>query len=396
MTERLYYRDSSLLEFDATIVGRGGHEGKSYTVLDRSAFYPTSGGQLHDTGTLNGVAVVDVIEKGSGEVWHLSHEPVGRSGDTVRGSVDKKRRQEHRQMHTAQHILSQAFIRLYGYQTVSVHLGRKYAAVELDTKKLTSEEIYSAEKMAQEIIEANLPIEILFVKEDEADRLPLRKVPTRTGPLRVIRIGDFDWSACGGTHCNNSAEVGMLKTIGGERIRGHWLVKFLVGRQAYDDYHDRFKVTNQLSQQFTCHFNDLVEKVNKLTTEQNNMRKELARLHKELLPVWAERLAAQAQPYGDSHLVCQEMDICNDRSAGQLAELVAARVGGLAMLLVSKRLYLAVSSESGLDAGGLARRFCEATGLKGGGSSTLAQIGGAAKERMDHYTQVLGKLLSDG
>ncbi len=396
MTERLYYRDSSLLEFKAKVVEQGEHEGKTYTVLDKSAFYPTSGGQFHDTGTLNGIAIFDVIETDAGQVWHISDKPVGKVGDTVRGVIDKDRRDRHRQMHTAQHILSQAFIRLYGYETVSVHLGREYAAVELDAKQMSPQQVASTEQMVQEVIGANSPVEILFVEGDEAASLPLRKVPVREGTIRVIRIGDFDWSACGGTHCNNTAEVVVLKITGVEKIRGRSLVKFLAGRQALDDYHNRFSVTSQLSKQFTCHVNDLVDKVSKLAADNSNMRKEVARLQKELMPVWAEELAAEAQTCGTYQLVCREMELSDDRHARQLAGLVAGRIEGVVLLLASERLLVAVSPESKLHAGHLAKQFCELTGLRGGGGDTLAQIGGAEKEKMADYKEVIGKLLRDG
>lgn len=396
MTERLYYCDSSLLKFEAMIVEQGEHEGKSYAVLDKSAFYPTSGGQLHDTGTLNGIAIIDVIETDTGQVWHISDKPVGKIGDTIRGVIDKDRRYMHRQMHTAQHILSQAFIRLYGYETVSVHLGREYAAVELDAKQVSLEQVASTEKMAQEVVAASYPVEILFIDSNEAVNLPLRKVPMRKGTIRVIRIGEFDWSACGGTHCNNTAEVVVLKITGVEKMRGRSLVKFLAGRQALDDYHNRFSVTSQLSQQFTCHVNNLVDKVSKLAADNDSMRKEIVRLQKELMPVWAEELAAEAQTCGACQLVCREIELSDDRYARQLAGLVAGRIEGVVLLLASGRLLVVVSPESKLHAGHLVKQFCELTGLRGGGSDALAQIGGAEKEKMAHYKEVIGKLLRDG
>ncbi len=395
MTERLYYRNSSLLEFEAMVVEQGEHEGKTYTVLDKSAFYPTSGGQLHDTGTLNGIAIFDVIETDTGQVWHISDKPIGPVGDAIHGIVDSGRRQMHRQMHTAQHILSQVFIRLYGYETVSVHLGQEYAAVELDTERVSQEQALSAEQMAQEVVEANYPIDIMFVERDEAANLPLRKMPTREGVIRVVRIGDFDCSACGGTHCDSTAEVAVLKIIGVEKMRGRSLVKFLAGKQAVDDYHNRFSVTSQLSQQFTCHVNDLVDKVDKLTADNSNMRKEIARLQKELMPVWADQLAAESEVSGKYELVCREVELSDDRNAQQLAILVAKRSGVVALLMTSERLLIAVPTGSKLDAGQLAKQFCELTGLRGGGSAALAQIGGAEKERMAYYKEVMERLLQD-
>lgn len=396
MTKRLYYNDASLLEFEAKIVDCGRHNNEYFTVLEKSAFYPTSGGQLHDAGTLNGVQVTDVIESDAHEVWHITGKPVGNVGDIVRGRVDKDRRQVHRQMHTAQHILSQAFVRLYGFETVSVHLGEEYAAVELDTPQVSSEQITRAEQMANQVVNANSPIEILFVESDQAASLPLRKIPSREGTIRVIKIGDFDWSACGGTHCNSTAEVVMCKLTGVEKMRGRSLVKFLAGKQAFDDYCNRFSITSELSRRFTCNVNDLNGRVEKLVAENESKRKEIARLQKELLPVWADKLAAEAKACGKYKLVCQAMDLSDDRSAAQLARLAAGRIEGIAVLLVSDRLLVAVAPESGLHAGQLAMRFSELTGLRGGGSAAFAQLGGAEEEKMPHYQEVIEKLLSDG
>jgi len=396
MTERLYYNDSSLLEFEAKIIDCGEHGTKLFTVLDRSAFYPTSGGQLFDMGVLNGVPVIDVIESDTDEVWHITDKPVGIVGDIARGKVDENRRQRHRQIHTAQHILSQAFVRLYDFETVSVHLGEEYAAVELDTPQVSQKQMEAAEQTANETIQANHLVEVLFVKNSEASNLPLRKVPSKKGALRIIKIGDFDWSACGGTHCNSTAEVGMLKIIGVEKMRGRPLVKFIAGKQAFEDYRNRFSVTDQLTREFTCHVNDLIGKISHLTAENNSMRKEMTQLQKELLPIWADKLAAEANACGKYKLVCQGMDLGDERSTGQLVKLIADRTEGIAALLVSSRLLIAVPTDSGLHAGQLAKQFCELTGLRGGGSAVFAQVGGAEKEKIAYYREIIGKLLSDG
>lgn len=169
MTERLYYGDPALLEFDATVVGQGQRGEMYFTLLDRSAFYPTSGGQLFDRGALNGIEIVETIEADDGEVRHLSNAPVGQTGDKVHGTVDRPRRQKNRQLHTAQHLISQVFIRLGDAETVSVHLGEEYGAVELNRVDITESELDQAERWTNELILDNLPVEIRVI--DASDLL---------------------------------------------------------------------------------------------------------------------------------------------------------------------------------------------------------------------------------
>ena len=395
MTERLYYRDPTVLEFDATVLSQTERDGKWHTVLDRSAFYPTSGGQSHDTGTLNGVRVDEVIESDDNRVVHISAQPVAAEGEKVHGVVDRGRRLRHRQLHTAQHILSQVFVRFCGYNTVSVHLGEEYGAVELDTGLIEQSQLVAAEQAAQEVIESGLPVDILFVDSAEAEHLPLRRPPRRRGTIRVIRIGDFDWSACGGTHCTNTSEVGLLKICAVDRIRGHSLVKFLAGRQAWNDYRIRFDVTSRLTRHFTCHVSHLPEKLEKLAVEVRGLQEKLAKLQLEALPRKVDEIVAQASNCGRFQLCIAQLDISDERVAVRLAARVAERIRGVAVMHVSGRLLLAVAEGSGLDAGELTRRFCKACGLKGGGGKTLGQIGGVSENLIPRCREIIAELLRD-
>ncbi|MFZ5980762.1 MAG: alanyl-tRNA editing protein [Candidatus Zixiibacteriota bacterium] len=392
MTERLYYRNAALLEFEAEIVDRGPYGEKYFTVLNRSAFYPTSGGQLFDTGFINDIAVIEVIESENGDVRHITTEPVGEIGAKVTGRIDKVRRQLNRQIHTAQHILSQAFIRLYGCESVSVHLGEEYANIELNAENLRPEQLLEAENLANEIIRDNLPVDIVFADEDLLKYLPLRKIPERMGTLRVIKIADFDCSACGGTHCNFTAEVGCIKIIGYEKVRGRASVKFLSGNLAFEDYRRRFEVSDKLSRELTCHVSDLPDKINKLTLENKNAGREIARLQKELLPIRAEKLAALAKTMGKLKLCDRIIDDLDSSLVGQLATVTADKIGGAAILLAGDRLFLAVADNTGLKAGDLIKEFAAHTGLRGGGGLKLAQVGGVKAEHFEKYRDVILKI----
>jgi alanyl-tRNA synthetase len=382
-TERLYYTDPTLLEFEGCVVHTYREGEHARTVLDRSAFYPTSGGQLCDTGSLAGVAVIDVVEAESGDVIHVTAEEPGGIGATVRGLIDQSRRWRNRQMHTAQHILSQTFIRLWGLETVSVHLGEGYGAVELNSAEIGSSQIEQAEQYAGEIVAANLPVDSRFVSAEEAAGLPLRKVPERAGTIRVIQIGEFDWSACGGTHCLRTAEVGVLKIIGVDKMHGRVLVRFLSGVQAIADYSQRFHTTDTLSRTLSCGISDLAPRIDKLQAENKELRKQAVDLLKELTPVRADALALRAERSGKVPVL---IDVYSDAdSAAQLAAGVAGRIHGLAVIVTGGKALIAVSDDAGLHAGNIAKEFASRAGLRGGGGPKAAQVGGADPSRLDEY-----------
>ncbi len=393
MTDRLYYRDSKLIEFEATIQEVVEQDGQFRVRLDRSAFYPTSGGQLFDRGTLNGAAVIDVQESDDGEVWHISDTAIGSGGERVVGSVEPKRRLKNRQQHTAQHILSALFIKHFAFETASVHLGEEYGSVELATANVEPEQLLTVETAANQVIKADFPVEIIFAEGDEVAKLPLRKMPDRTGPLRVIRISDLDCSACGGTHCQSTAEVQLIKLIAVEKVRGRVLVKFLSGEQAIQDYALRFKVTDSLSRLFTCAVRDLSTVISAQVDENKAFRKEINALQKELLPIRASAIASNFETYGALKLAVFDPGAMDPAIAGQLASLVAESMGGIALTIADGRLILAVSPASGLRAGELAKQLGPKCDLRGGGSDKIAQLGGAQPSRMNDYKQTLLALI---
>lgn len=395
MTDRLYYRNSALLTFEAEIVDTGAFENRFYTVLDRSAFYPTSGGQLFDTGTLNEIAVIDVIESEDKEVLHITEVPVGKEGDTVTGKVDKQRRLKNRQVHTAQHILSQAFIKVCGAETVSVHLGEEYATIELNAADISDDNLLKTEKLANEVVEDNLPVDIIFADDELLKYLPIRKIPEREGELRVIKIGDFECSACGGTHCNRTAEVGFIKIVGTEKIRGHVQIKFLAGNLALMDYMNRFMVTNRLSKAFTCHVNDLPDKIEKLTQDYKTAQKKITQLQKELLPARAELLAGEAKMAGKVKACCRIISDLDNNAVNFLTALVADKIKGLALFMTGERLFLAVADKTPFDAGELMKQLALQMQLKGGGSRKAAQAGGIEPDKFEEYKDFILKLVNE-
>jgi alanyl-tRNA synthetase len=378
MTERLYYTDPTIVEFDASIVAERRDGDRLITLLDRSAFYPSSGGQLFDKGTLNDSEVLEVCEDESGEVLHFTQEQIGPVGTRVRGAVDRLRRWKNRQMHTAQHIVSQTAIRLFGTETVSVHLGDDYAAVELDTAELSAAESNRIESQTNDLISSNLDVEILFVTPEQASRIPLRKVPERSGVIRVIKIGEYDWSACGGTHCCRTGEVGLIKVTGVDKMRGRTLLKFLTGVQAMADYQLRFDVTDRLSRSQSCGVGDLPDKCDKLVGESKQLRKALSAALKELIPVRASRMAQAADKSGRFPLLVESISDSEAETAAPLAAEIALQISGLSVIVCGDKCQIAVAQNGDGDAGAIAKELAARFSLRGGGSPRAAQIGGIA------------------
>jgi len=231
MTDHLYYTDSFLYEFEAKVVdviGSTEAEPRPSVVLDRTAFYPTSGGQVFDTGWISPddrsdqkARVVEVTETDDGTVRHfLSDAAWVEGGLRVHGAVDANRRRDHMQQHSGQHVLSAAFVHLFNLQTVSFHMGEDYCSIDLDTKALSREQVEAAEQLANEVVLENRPVNIRFVTQEESRSLGLRKLPpANRGELRLIEVPEFDLSACGGTHVRSTGQIGCILLRKTEKVR---------------------------------------------------------------------------------------------------------------------------------------------------------------------------------
>src|SRR4051812_10445590 len=210
MTERLYYTDAYLTDFDANVIAVDRVEGRPAAILERTAFYPTSGGQPFDTGRLNDVTVVDVVDRDDGSILHVVQEDIAKG--PVHGRIDWARRFEHMQQHTGQHLLSAAFDRLFRVRTESFHLGSQSSTIDL-ARAVSATEIGAAEDEANRVIWEDRPIAIRFADAAEAAALPLRKESARGGLLRLVEVTQFDISACGGTHVARTGGVGAIGVV---------------------------------------------------------------------------------------------------------------------------------------------------------------------------------------
>jgi len=240
MTDRLYYSDPYLREFDATIRRVAERDGRLAVELDRTAFYPTSGGQPFDTGTLGAFRVLDVVDDDDGSIWHgvgpesadpASRVPRPEPGHQIHGRIDWERRFDHMQQHTGQHVLSAAFEHLFRVRTVSFHMGTEASTIDL-AHETTPAQIEAAEQAANAVVWDDRPVAIRFASPEEAATLPLRKEPVREGTLRLIDVDGFDLSACGGTHVARTGAIGVIAVSRWERFKGGQRVEFLCGGRA--------------------------------------------------------------------------------------------------------------------------------------------------------------------
>ena len=386
MTERLYYEDAYSTRFVGRIIERRKHNDQPAVLLDRSAFYPTSGGQPHDTGSLNGTRVVDVHAGTDGSVLHLLTRPLPEDTESVVGEVDWPRRYDHMQQHSGQHLLSQVFYRRLGLETVSVHFGEGLNTVDLEGGQPTAKELAAAEVEVNELIWQNRPVRAYWVKGAELGKVPLRRAPKVRGWVRIVEIEKFDWSACGGTHVRRTGEVGLISLLRIERHRGRSRVHFLCGRRALADAAERRVLLAEAAGLLDSGVHDVPELVSKQQKALRSAERELNALYETLVEYQARELLAKAETLGGLRLVAEELADYEPAAVQRLARALIAGPGVVALLGCAQRskgtVVFARSEDCSLHAGNLLRDTLRQFGGGGGGRPDFAQGGGVAAEKL--------------
>ena len=369
MTQRLYYADSYLREFDAAVIDAHPRDAHVGVVLDRTAFYPTSGGQPHDAGTLNNLAVIDVLEDEEDRIVHVVAE---RLQGTVTGTLDWSRRFDHMQQHTGQHILSQACVRALGAQTRAVHLGGEVSTLDLDRPELSLEAVASAEDLANQIVFEDRPVLVREVEEADLVSLQLRRPPKKHGRIRVVEVEDFDRSACGGTHVRRTGEVGPIKIRRWERFKGGIRVEFYCGWRALRDYRWKNALTLELASQLTVKDAEVLGAVSRLAGQLRDRDRMLADVQDRLIDLEARQRLAQAP--GPPHLVAAVVPEWTTAMVTALAGRLATADTTVAVLGTSEgHLVIARSADLDLDAAALLTHVVQQHGGRGGGRPAYAQ-----------------------
>ena len=389
MTDRLYYRDPYLRTFDATVEKVEPRGDRWSVALDRTAFYPTTGGQPFDTGTLAGMRVVDVVDEEDGTIAHLVDATSDRNltrGAVVHGEIDWPRRFDHMQQHTGQHVLSAAILSVCRARTVSFHLGAAVSTIDLD-RELSPAEIAVAETEANRVVWEDRPVTIRFVSAEEAAALPLRKEPTRGGTLRLIDVEGFDLSACGGTHVARSGAIGIIAVASWERFKGGQRLEFLCGGRALGRWRSFRDTIGSSVRLLSVLPEEIPATVERMQGDAREQKRAAAALQTELARFRAGELAASAERVrlkpgttyeGEVSLVLRAID-ADANGLKALATAIAATPGFAVVLVSTTRPALVVAARSTGEAVSAQQIIATLTGKfggRGGGKAELAQAGG--------------------
>jgi len=380
MTEQLYFDDPFTLEFEAEVIeSRSLDGGRLGVVLPRTYFYPTSGGQEHDTGSIGDAQILDVYKDGDTIVHILDREL---APGTYPAHIDKDRRFRHMQHHTAQHILSASFLEVADIDSLSANInGDTPSTIDLEVGAVDAETLRRAEEFANGIFFENLPVKTYYVTDADVPNLPFRKPPKVSGRIRVVEVGGFDLTPCGGTHVTQTGMIGMLKIVRTERVKQKLRIHFVAGLQALEFFQQVQDAAQGAALLLDTGVDDLVASVEKIQAQFKQIQSELDSSRGILLGVEAEKLAAAAEEVGELRLVTT---LFENRPAAELRTLAnklrqnAEVVAVLATYDGTKLSMVAACAEGvNIDARELLNNHLAPIGGHGGGSPTLAQGGGA-------------------
>lgn len=389
MTERLYYSDSFLTTFDAQVTEAA--EGGLRIYLDRTAFYPTSGGQPNDGGTLGGAAVLDVVDEGE-RIAHVVGSPLT-SGIDVRGAVDWVRRWDHMQQHTGQHLLSAVFQEVLGMATVSFHLGREISTIDLAAAALSAAQMEAVELAANERVWEDRPVAVSYEDAAEANR-DLRKASDREGVLRIVSIVGLDRSACGGTHVRSTGGIGAIQIRGLDKIRGNVRVEFVCGRRATVCARRDLDRLTEIARMFSSPAEETPSLVRITLDRLSEAEKARKKLASELASFEGRQLHSATAPSADGvkRVVRRISKGAIDDAVRILAQSFANEGKAVMLVLIedSPAILMAASKDSGINAGEMLKALLAANGGRGGGNAQVAQGTVPNREALEKVAASMG------
>ncbi len=399
MTERLYYDASYMDEFMAYVTAAREKDGKHEITLNRSAFYPTSGGQPYDTGVIGEANVLDVYVDGEGEVWHVIDRPL-HEGDEVLCKIDWARRFDHMQQHAGEHMLAGAVYRHFGGNTIGLHLGAEMSTIDVTmpdgSTHLTGEQIRILEEDVNEQIQQDVPIRCWFPDEEELNELPLRKPPTVKEHVRIVAIGTKEMVACGGTHPSSAGQIGMVKIVDARPAKGKMRLGFICGMRAFRDYQKRMIVSDQAAEMFSTKVENLPDAIAKMQENIVSLQKELGGMRRAQAMRELEGLMENAQVIDGAKVAAGTLPALTPDALRELASGLIGQGGVIALLASPKESggYLTLfarSEDISRDVGKLLREASAACGGKGGGKSDFAQGSAPTDEVIAAAMKILGE-----
>jgi alanyl-tRNA synthetase len=369
MTERIFYTDSETLEFSSAVVSVD--ETRTRVELARTAFYPDSGGQPHDLGTLNGIAVVDVQEEDD-RIIHVLAAPF--EGSEAHGMVDSARRRDHMEQHSGQHLLSAVFETLLKAKTVSFHLGAESSTIDLEVAALMPAQIRAVEERANALVREDRPLGISF--EDAAEARGLRKESSREGTLRIVSINGVDRSACGGTHVASTGRIGPILIRKIEKIRSTQRVEFVCGARATERARADYEALSAIARRLTSTLDGAPALVETLQEQGKEAEKARRKLALELAGFRGRALYESAPAGGARRSHVERLALAPDEETRALAQgYCAAGPDGIfiAACAAPPTVLVAVAAATGLHAGNLLKAALARHGGRGGGAASSAQ-----------------------
>jgi alanyl-tRNA synthetase len=392
LSKRLYYEEPYLQEFKGKITEKIKIDGKSALILDNTCFYPTSGGQPNDLGYIQGVSIVDVIEDNEKIIHVLKGGIEEECGDTVIGKIDWKRRFDHMQQHSGQHILSATFEKLWNADTVSFNLGDEICTLDIMKDNITSEEVKKAEILSNDIVLENKPIKVYFVNQERTNELNLRKIPPKKGDIRIVEIKDFDICACCGTHCGTTGEVGLIKILKWEKRGVKIRLDFICGKRSLKDYYWKNELIKNISNKLTIKDSELGEAIDRMLEERKEIRKELKEFKEKLKEYEAKRLIDESFLRDNRiKIINKVFEEDNFQEARELVQKIINLDDSVVVLAGIKskeegegaKILFACSRVLKYDMNGLIREAAKFIEGQGGGALNFAQAGGKNVEGIE-------------
>jgi len=386
VTERLYYNDSFLRAFEAQVVSCEQEGDRWKVILDRTAFYPTSGGQPHDVGSLGGAAVIEVADAEE-KVVHYTSAPV--KIGPARAEIDWPRRIDHMQQHTGQHLLSAAFIELFNFPTVSFHLGREISTIDLNAPSILPRQVEEAERRTNGIIFDDRVVTVRYGTAQELEEAGIRKKVDREGILRAIEVEGFDRQPCGGTHLARTGQAGLLLTRKLERRRDSWRLEFACGHRALATARADYATLTQAASPLSCGLPEVPAVLAKLIDERRAQHSALKRLEERLAEHESRSLlAANPAPNPDApRLIAAAIDEASPDYLRLLAAKLGAEARIIALLASRSSGHVAFAQTKGFtaDMGALLGKSLQEFPGKGGGAKDFAQGSLADSANVDKF-----------
>ena len=403
-TEKIYYKNAYQKDFTSKVLEaielKGELKGKFGIILEKTCFYPEGGGQLGDKGKIDKITVLDTQFK-DGEIIHITEKTL-EIGKKVKGKIDWERRYKFMQNHTAQHILSESFLKELRGETFSVHLGENSLTLDVGLSKLRWDDVYKVEKMANKIISENRQIEIHWVSKDDLDKFPLRKKPKVNEDIRIVEVSKFDYSPCGGTHIKSSGEIGTIKVLKWMKVKKGFRVEFICGERALSDYQWKNKMILEIAEFLAIKKKDLKDTVEKLFEENKIQRKQIEEFQYKLLEDNFKREINQSQKIKGVPVVKL---IFNDGNFKIIRKIVTDLIEVEKCIILTANiannkanLIFARSSkenENQVEMNALLKLFTSKIGGKGGGKPNFAQGGGNLDGLEDAFKLIFEKIEED-